>query len=196
VRDDPDGSLVDGVPATARRDDADDAASDQDRQLPVPARTRAPSAFGGLVFAMHAVAALDLPARLAAELPDVDLRTALHAIALELCPAQPGDPAALAFAGLGPDRDAPAPIPTAADPARSIATAADDITRLLAARLGAEPFDRHALLRRRAEIVADPGWIEVHLLLDELKTAVRRTGLDVDPGWLPFLGCVVRIVYA
>jgi len=51
------------------------------------------------------------------------------------------------------------------------------------------------VLRRRARIVADPGWIEVHLSLDDVDLDLRRAGLDLDPGWLPWLGAVVRFVY-
>lgn len=188
-------------PGSAASDDGtvpvSPVASAAEQTLPVPSRACASSAFGGLIFGLHAVVALGLPARLAAELPGVDLRAALHAIALKLCAAEPGDPAALAFAGLGPDHQPPAPVGAGVDHTGAIATAAGDIAGLLAARLEIErdALDLDELLRRRAEIVSDPGWIEVHLLLDELDTAVRRAALDVDPGHLPFLGCVVRIVY-
>jgi hypothetical protein len=188
-------------PGSAASDDGtvpvSPVASAAEQTLPVPSRACASSAFGGLVFGLHAVVALGLPARLAAELPGVDLRAALHAIALKLCAAEPGDPAALAFAGVGPDHQPPAPVGAEVDRTGAIATAAGDIAGLLAARLEIErdALDLDELLRRRAEIVSDPGWIEVHLLLDELDTAVRRAALDVDPGHLPFLGCVVRIVY-
>jgi hypothetical protein len=49
--------------------------------------------------------------------------------------------------------------------------------------------------QRAAEIVADPGWIEVRFSLNDVSTAIRRAGLDLDPGWLPWLGVVVRFVY-
>ena len=49
--------------------------------------------------------------------------------------------------------------------------------------------------RRVAEIVVDPGWIEVRLQLEEVDVDLRRAGLDLDPGWLPWLGAVVRFVY-
>jgi hypothetical protein len=32
--------------------------------------------------------------------------------------------------------------------------------------------------------------------LDEVDLDVRRAGLDLDPGWVPWLGTVVRYVYA
>lgn len=41
----------------------------------------------------------------------------------------------------------------------------------------------------------EPGWIELHLPLDQVDTRLRRLGLDLDPGHLPWLGCVVRIRY-
>ena len=49
--------------------------------------------------------------------------------------------------------------------------------------------------RRRAEVVADPGWFEVRLSLDEVTTEIRRAGLDLDPGYLRWLGAVVKFVY-
>ena len=48
---------------------------------------------------------------------------------------------------------------------------------------------------RRAEIVADPGWIEVRFSLDEVRTDVRRAGLDIDPGFIPWLGVVMKFKY-
>jgi hypothetical protein len=102
----------------------------------------------------------------------------------------------LAFAGLPPDAAPPEPFP---DDARAVVGAAGrDVAGWLAGRLGRGPgeLDLDRLLRRAAEVVADPGWIEFHLRTDEIDTAVRRAGLDLDPDHLPFLGCVVRIVYA
>ena len=45
-------------------------------------------------------------------------------------------------------------------------------------------------------MLAEPGWIEVHLPLDAVDLVVRRAGLDADPGWVGWLGTVVRFVYA
>ena len=52
-----------------------------------------------------------------------------------------------------------------------------------------------SVCRRHAVIHADPGWIDVDLRLDEVSVDVRRAGLDLDPGYLPWLGCVVRFRY-
>jgi hypothetical protein len=176
--------------------DAPPTATDAADEAPsLPERARATTAWGGLVFALHAVAELDPVARFAG----VPLPVALHALALALAPAAPADPAALAFAGLPPDAEVPEWQDRQPSPLdRAVAAAAADVRTLLAERLEVDPaaLDLHALLRRRAEIVADPGWIEVHLALDEVDVDVRRAGLDLDPGHLPFLGCVVRIVYA
>lgn len=49
--------------------------------------------------------------------------------------------------------------------------------------------------RRQARILADPGWLELHLSLDDVRTEIRGAGLDLNPGWLPWLGLVIRIVY-
>jgi hypothetical protein len=49
---------------------------------------------------------------------------------------------------------------------------------------------------RHAEIVVDPAWIEVRFAVADVSTEVRRAGLDLDPGWLPWLGLVVRFTYA
>ena len=46
-----------------------------------------------------------------------------------------------------------------------------------------------------AAIVADPGWLEAHFPLSTVSIDLRRAGLDLDPGYLPWLGVVVRFVY-
>ncbi len=53
-----------------------------------------------------------------------------------------------------------------------------------------------ALLRRRGHVVLEPGWVEVHLRLEDVDLGVRRAGLDLDPGFVPWLGAVVVIRYA
>src|SRR6185295_46497 len=48
---------------------------------------------------------------------------------------------------------------------------------------------------RRAEIVSDPGWLEVRFALDDVSTEIRRAGLDLNPGYVAWLGLVVVFVY-
>ena len=52
-----------------------------------------------------------------------------------------------------------------------------------------------SVCRRRGRIRFEPGWIELVLPLDSVDTSTRRLGLDLDPGWLPWLACVLRIRY-
>lgn len=58
----------------------------------------------------------------------------------------------------------------------------------------AEPRLR-TVCQRPGRLRLAPGWIELHLALEQVDTRIRRLGLDVDPGYLPWLGCVVRICY-
>jgi hypothetical protein len=48
---------------------------------------------------------------------------------------------------------------------------------------------------RRGRIVAEPGWVEVMLDLNEIDVDIRVAGLDLDPGWVPWLGAAVRFRY-
>jgi hypothetical protein len=43
--------------------------------------------------------------------------------------------------------------------------------------------------------VTEPGWIELRFSLDEVSTEIRRAGLDLDPGYVPWLGVVMRFIY-
>ena len=68
------------------------------------------TAFGGLLFLLHLVRALDLPASSATATrgsPTRSLRWTLHQLALLLAPVDANDAAALAFAGLPPASRAP-----------------------------------------------------------------------------------------
>ena len=52
-----------------------------------------------------------------------------------------------------------------------------------------------ALAARRGTVLFAPAWIEIVLALDEVDVDVRVAGLDLDPGWVPWLGCVLRYRY-
>jgi hypothetical protein len=177
----------------------------EDAARPVPTvRCLGRTRLGGLLFLLHLVAELGLVNDLLSVEPLAarPLRWSLHQLALTLVPAAPEDPAVLAFAGLRPGDQPPSAKgehPT--DPERAALGAH---AARLAARLR-ERLDRHgepealvlrSVCRRDAEIVADPGWFEVHLSLDDVTTEVRRAGLDLDPGFVPWLGIVVRFTYA
>jgi hypothetical protein len=52
-----------------------------------------------------------------------------------------------------------------------------------------------ALAPRPARLCATASHIDLHLRLRDVDLAVRRQGLDLDPGWLPWLGRVLRFHY-
>ncbi|MFD7027010.1 hypothetical protein ACFWAR_03105 [Streptomyces sp. NPDC059917] len=163
----------------------------------------------GLLFLFATAAGTGLPDRV---LDDTDLAArplswVLHHVARLLLPDAPAaDAALLALAGLGPDRAATV---TAAAPATSaerarIAELAADWARVTAVRLhgeraGTTPAEAmaavRAMARRAGRITAEPGWIEATLSAADTDPVVRRAGLDLDPGWLGWLGAVVRYRY-
>lgn len=171
---------------------------------PLPeVRRRGATRVGGLLFLLHIVDELGVVDAILATPPLAarPLRWSLHLLGCTLAAAPADDAAVLAFAGLRPGDEPPSARgehPTDAE--REAASAiADRIAQRLAERIDAAPAPAAStLLRvclRDAEIVADPGWFEVRLALSEVDTAVRRAGLDLDPGHVPWLGVVVRFVY-
>jgi hypothetical protein len=71
----------------------------------------------------------------------------------------------------------------------------DGVRARLGAEEGREGPVTGEVIRRGAVVAADPGWIEVRFSLRDLDPAIRRAGLDLDPGWLPWLGTVVSFAY-
>ncbi len=126
-------------------------------------------------------------------------RWAMHRLALALAPVEENDPAALAFAGLPPDIELPLDREPPGDTETgAIASMAARIIEHLGALIewrGDPATLIEFVCHRSAEIVADPGWIDVRFSLDEVATEIRRAGLDLDPGYVPWLGVVVRFVY-
>jgi hypothetical protein len=81
---------------------------------------------------------------------------------------------------------------------------ADDWSAALAAwRIGLDRWLRRTVRRRLADIVHRRGWLTaqdtglvVRFRVDAADIACRRHALDVDPGWVPWLGLSVRYRYA
>ncbi|MFF0014105.1 hypothetical protein [Streptomyces sp. NPDC005374] len=176
-----------------------------------------PTPWAGLLFLLATAPAAGIPA---AVLDDPVFATrplpwVLQGIALSLLPTACTDPAVAVFAGADPEARAPWERGPAATPEER-----DRITELAvgwaavtATALGgyaslprkavtsddgpdSDPRDIvNALARRDGHIHFAPGWTEAHLAADEVDVCVRRAGLDLDPGWVPWLGTVVRFVY-
>lgn len=119
----------------------------------------------------------------------------LHAIATAL--GVPDDDAAMrAFCG--------GEIPATSMPSESMPAAftrrAEELVDTWSAWLDRSAPDLAAprlasVCQRSGRLRFEPGWIELHLPLESVDTGIRRLGLDLDPGWLPWLACVLRIVY-
>jgi hypothetical protein len=152
--------------------------------------------FGGLLFLLGVVDDLRLPEEILARFPQRPFRWVLHQLGLALVPAAADDPAVLAFAGLLPDAVPPSrdeEPPTEAE-LEIIASCAGRIEAALGELLEGRRLINF-VCHRSAQISADPGWIEVRLSLKDVCTEIRRAGLDLDPGYVPWLGVVVRFIY-
>ena len=169
-------------------------------------RDSRPTAWAGLPFLLATASAIGLPAVVLDDpaLADRPLRWVLYTIGGLLVPAADDDPARLVLAGLPPD---PADIPFGPPPteqetdamARLAAAWAGSIADRLAAAGEPAPEPEAAVIRvtrRPGTVTGSPGWLEVRLPLATVDLTIRRAGLDIDPGWLPWLGAVVRYVYA
>ena len=185
----------------ARSQEIDRDPSDgQVAAIAIDGRTRAGSECAGLLFVINVLRdaglidpLLDDPA-----LAQRSSRWILHRLALALVPAEPGDAAVLAFAGLGPHEMPPA--------SEEEMPAADERAALLRhARLCIEHtcarFEDPAgdcfynVCARHGEIVAEPGWIEIRFPLSTIATDIRRAGLDLDPDYVDWLGLVMKFTY-
>ena len=171
-------------------------------------RREAATEAGGLLYLINLATRIGLPDFLLADqrLARRGLRWALHQLAMTLLCLDARDPATLCFAGLLPDAvppDSDDLLPND-DELLALAEYRTMIFEGLRASLATfldQPDQPDADLlefvcRRRAQIFADPGWIEAHFSSADISTEIRHAGLDFDPGWISWLGVVVRFVYA
>lgn len=142
-----------------------------------------PTDAGGLLFLLPVLARLGLPQRLAGDEDAAGtLARAVLGLALRRL-AVAGDDSAWTLAetpGLAPDIEAQA--------ALWLAGARRWLRR--AGRIGLA-----SAVLRRARLSATPTHVDVHFRLQDTDLRVRRLGLDVDPGWLPWFGRVVSFHY-
>ena len=162
-----------------------------------------PTEWGGLLFLLSLAPAVGLPHAVLAE-PDLGGRSLpwlLQAVAVTLLPVPGDDPALAAFAGLDPAEPSPwrAGLPATAGEARAVRRIAERWAQAAASALGRSVSEGEATVRalaaRRGTVLFAPAWIEIVLALDEVDVDVRVAGLDLDPGWVPWLGCVLRYRY-
>ena len=151
------------------------------------------TAWGGALFWLARIPAGPLLDWLAAQ-DQISLPSMLRALGEALgVPAE--DPALRALCG----GDLPAALPPG-EPAEAVREQAALQAALWAAWLdeAAPELPEPRMLticQRPGRLRFEPGWIELHLPLSSADASLRRLGLDLDPGWLPWLGCVVRFVY-
>lgn len=166
-------------------------------------RRRGHTGFGGLLYLINLIGRIGSIERIRTD-PRLTARTprwCLHQLALALAPVAGSDPAVLAFAGLLPGGEPPSANQAAptGDETEALAERGRELLDALCERLDRQDEDEPARLdhvcRRPAEIVADPGWLEAHFALDQVAADIRAAGLDLDPGWVPWLGLVIRFVY-
>jgi hypothetical protein len=164
------------------------------------------TAYAGLPFLLATADSAGVPDRLAdPTLAGRQPAWCLAAIGRLICAADPDDPGLMALAGS--HREAWPVIRTAppADPgeAEELAAIAADWIQVTAARLepdlpptGSAAADLIGrMVRRPGRVLARRGWVEVELSADRVDVSVRRAGLDLDPGWVPWLGVVVGYRY-
>jgi hypothetical protein len=168
-----------------------------------PLRSQALTTFGGLLYLLHIVGVLKIPERAMAWEAVATRGPAWfqHRLAMALQPMAPDDPAALAFCGLGPAAEHPSlrQPPPSLEEQEFIDALAAEVQGALS-EFFPEPMATPEKLvqfvcRRQAQVLADPGWLEIRFSLQDVSVEIRRSGLDIDPGHLPWLGVVVKFVY-
>jgi hypothetical protein len=157
--------------------------------------------FAGLLFLLNLNTIQRLADSLGATTGHRRLSWFLVAIACRLSGGAIDDPAILAFAGLPPAGPVAKEIldPPSQTDDDELQVLADQIREELVERLPKIQLPREQLVSfvvaRTGRIIADPGWIELIMPLDSVDIELRRAGLDLDPGPVGFLRCVVRFRY-
>ncbi|MGW0229336.1 hypothetical protein ACWDWO_13550 [Actinopolymorpha singaporensis] len=125
-------------------------------------------------------------------LADRPLSMVVGWLAAHLGDVDTDDPAVHVLAGQ-PQQAPDQPVPTED---AALADLAEDVRTWLRNLLRLEPADDlRWLWQRPARIVAEPGWVEVTYSLEDVDTRVRAAGLDLDPGFVWWLGAAVRYHY-
>ena len=112
-----------------------------------------------------------------------------------------GDPGLREFCAI--DIEADWPWPSDDEPTQAETNALDGfqgaIENQVLARYHPEEIESSSvvetLCRRSGRLLIDNGWLELVFDLNDVDTQIRRAGLDLDPGFVPWLGKVVKIRY-
>lgn len=203
--DTPGGSSDDGPSTLDPLGTVSGRRSEPTEELPED-RSGEPTAWAGLAFLLATAADAGLPERAvtAEALETKPLPWVMHWLGRVIAPIAADDPALLVLAGL--DRVSAEAVLDAAPATEGERRALDELARrwiaVTAERLaeaGAAADDAraqvNAVAARPGRVVAEPSWTDVVMSLSSVDLVVRRAGLDLDPGWVPWLGTVVRYVY-
>jgi hypothetical protein len=143
-----------------------------------------PTAAGGVAMVITLVQRLAAPT-----CSDTTLRAVLWRL-LRQTGARPHDPA-LAWIDHHRDADASTLLPTI----RRWLRHHDRAWRSAGDSTGEEPLSLRRLVRRPGVLRVSATHLDITLPLAHADIRVRRLGLDLDPGWVPWLGRVVAIHY-
>ncbi len=151
--------------------------------LQMDSALEAATAAGGLLFLVPLLAQLGLPEALADDPARGDLPQRIFAILLRRLSIADEDPAWQLCEGrllsdVGADLDA----------AHWLAAC----RRHLRLKLN---IGLHSLVHRPATMLITPTHVDVRLPIEVVDLRIRRAGLDIDPGWVPWLGRVLRFHY-
>lgn len=164
--------------------------ADADRRAP-PEREVIVTAYGGVFFLINALERIGIRRRLAAW-PEEEVPSGfalLLALALRGGLAE-DDPLVGFLAG---ESGNPPPTPPALREGLGVGT----LYAELAALYPREPDDPPGLhfLRQPASLLVAPLHLDLHLATSAIDLRIRRAALDRDPGWVPWLGRIVRFHY-
>lgn len=142
-----------------------------------------PTDFGGLYFLVRPLVHLGLPAALEAE--PVELGVHLFTHLAGAAGAEPDDPILTAPVELRPPP---------ADLHARLAPWLEALDGWLL-RFSRGELDRSAIIRRPGAVITTRTHLDVLFDLDQADLAIRRLGLDLNPGYVPWLGRVFTFHY-
>ncbi len=182
---DSDVAAIDGIGGRAQ------VADSEAPYAPEPPE-EAVSPHGGLFYLIHAITALDpfedVPA--ANDPAELIARTLAR-----VADAPLNDPAVLVASGWTEEAADAAVDPTpGGDLDRAVRTLTDRTVAWVVGRLS-EPLDIREIVMRTATVVRERGWIEATFAIETVDIRIRTGGLDLDPGFVWWLGAVVRFRY-